>query len=117
MRRKGFESLLCEAVRLYAEGNKRRTRLMLQAALCQLSVRRQALPYWVKVGCEVQWVGEGPHNVYKVIDVVRKHTGGGWYFRGERVLRDGSKEVMSFHQESGPRYWKQYITKLEGEKS
>ena len=60
----------------------------------------------VQPGVYVQWIGKGPHHVFKVIEVNRETPN--WSFRGERILDETSKEVMGFHREAGKRYWRRH---------
>ena len=104
-----FLTCLRDAERFFRDGQRSSSRKRLEEALRELRKPMQRLPAWVVPGVKVQWIGEPPHHVYKVVSVVYPHgNDSNWSFTGERVRADGSKEVMGFHREHGKRYWRRY---------
>jgi hypothetical protein len=101
-------SLTClrEAEQFLRSGNRRLARKRLEQALRELRRPMQRLPAWVVPGVEVQWMGDPPRHVYKVVSVNRSKPD--WWFQGERVDASGQKEVMGFHRETGKRYWRRH---------
>ena len=102
-----FLTCLHDAERFYREGQRGNARKRLEEALRELRRPMQRLPAWVIPGAQVRWMGDPPHHVYKVIAVHRDKPD--WLFQCERVCADGSKELMTFHRESGKRYWRRHV--------
>ena len=102
--KKSVEGLLNKALLYQSHGAKAKVRKCLKSALRVLSERRQTLPTWVEVGVSVQWIGEGSHEVYRVVSVNRKKIG--WYFVGTRTCQDGVQRRIYFHQETGRIHWR-----------
>lgn len=103
---RSFITCLRDAERFFQEDQRSKARKRLEEALRELSRPMQLLPSWVQPGVYVQWIGKGPHHVFKVIEVNRETPN--WSFRGERILDETSKEVMGFHREAGKRYWRRH---------
>jgi hypothetical protein len=101
-----FLACLRDAERFFRDGQLASSRKRLEEALRELRRPMQRLPAWVVPGAHVQWLGEPPHYVYEVISVDRSKPD--WWFQGERVRADDSKELMGFHREAGKRFWRRY---------
>jgi hypothetical protein len=105
----GRSFLTCprEAERFFQDGHRAQVRKRLEEALRELRRPMQRLPTWVVPGVNVQWIGDPPHHVYKVVAVFRDTPD--WAFQSERICADGSKELMTFHRGAGKRYWRRHV--------
>ena|SRR5271157_6353913 len=101
---RSFITCLRDAERFFYEGQRGKARKRLEEALRELRRPMQRLPSWVVPGVLVQWMGELPHDIYKVISVDRDKPD--WSFQAERLIPGGSRALMSFHREAGKRYWR-----------
>lgn len=99
--------LALRAVEMIRQGRKRCAVKLLEKAIKLIRTPPQRLPVWVKPGALVQWMGDEPHDVYRVRDVT---PGKNWTFRATSV-KDPQK-LMSFRQERGKRYWRKYRESL-----
>ena len=103
------ECLLLNAAKLYKEGDVKSVIKILKKVLKDLQqpkTRMQRLPLWVQRGVFVEWVGSGQHLVYEIIRVDRSCAN--WSFVGVRRISEKANEVITFHRESGKRYWRRY---------
>ena len=101
-----FITCLRDAERFFREGRLGQARKRLEECLRELRAPAQCLPSWVVPGVQVQWTGAPPNYVYEVVSVSRDAPE--WWFRGESVHGDGTKELMIFHRETGKRHWRRY---------
>jgi hypothetical protein len=106
---RSFLTCLRDAERFFQDGHRSQARKRLEEALRELRRPMQRLPAWVVPGAEVQWMGNPPRHVYKVVAVNRDDHRPDWFFQCERVGTNGNKELMLFHREAGKRYWRRHV--------
>lgn len=75
-------------------------------------IRWQRLPLWCVPGAIVEWIGDGPHDVYVVerVHVYGKSGGPAHAWRVEMAmsLEAGNRYSMRLNPERGRRYWRKY---------
>ena len=101
-----FSTCLRDAERFFQEGNRAQARKRIEEALRELRRPMQRLPAWVVPGTLVRWMGDPPHHILKVVEVHRDKPN--WWFKGEVVRNDDTKDMIFVNREVGKFYWRRH---------